>query len=468
MSGRENVYDGAGSYLVISTRKFLALKVGLILAALWLCMWNLGLLAILIILFVLWRWYRTFRAVKVAVWLFVFLSLGWVVYKSTALPPKGPQGELISPGENVWTSEIMANGVSIVNLNRTNGVYHRDGHPKTIGCAQATFTVNRLSDVKLGQPVFLQQGVFKTPREFKAWVRFSGGSPQIQGDWKPDARGIAIKLLGVEGDKIVPGLEKLRTQDFLMINNPTFFIDSVANYLALTRLQVKSYRENNALLTFRYFFQSPGGSIWRPQAWRLRELREAVALLGWPPRNVLAERFYSISAYSIGATNYVKYGVRPAPCSPGQGTPSSMVSSLSGDALRRELQASLKQNRACFDFMIQPQNPDSNMPVEDLTIEWTEKESPFIPVAKLEIQKQDIEPHYKSGFCENLSYTPWHTLPEHRPVGGLNRVRRFVYESISNYRHCMNSAMIGEPPDDGTAVLPGKPCDATQPVSMTR
>jgi hypothetical protein len=344
-------------------------------------------------------------------------------------------------------------------------VYHRDGHPKTIGCAQAVFTVNNLSDLKLNQPVFLQQGVFKAPRQFKAWVRFSGGSPQIQSDWKPDARGVAIKLLGVEGGKLLPGMEKLSTQDFLMINNATFFIDNVADYLALTRLQVKGYQQNSALVAFRYFFQDPGGSLWNPSAWRLRELREAAALLSWPPTNVLADRFYSISAYTLGATNYVKYGLRPAPCNSGQGTPSSWLWSFSGDALRQELQSNLKQSRACFDFMIQPQNPDANMPVEDLTIEWKEKDSAFIPVARLEIPKQDIEPHDKSGFCENLSFTPWHSLPEHRPVGGLNRLRRFVYESISDYRHCMNNTVLGEPPDDGTAVLPGKPCNATQPVA---
>jgi hypothetical protein len=84
----------------------------------------------------------------------------------------------------------------------------------------------------------------------------------------------------------------------------------------------------------------------------------------------------------------------------------------------------------------------------------------------LEIPKQEIEPYMKSGFCENLSFTPWHALPEHRPVGGLNRVRQYVYQSISSYRHCKNATVQAEPPDDGSAVLPGMPCDPNQPVNQ--
>ena len=41
-------------------------------------------------------------------------------------------------------------------------------------------------------------------------------------------------------------------------------------------------------------------------------------------------------------------------------------------------------------------------------------------------------------FCEDLSNTPWHSLPEHRPIGGINRVRKVVYEVLSKKRHELN------------------------------
>ena len=30
---------------------------------------------------------------------------------------------------------------------------------------------------------------------------------------------------------------------------------------------------------------------------------------------------------------------------------------------------------------------------------------------------------------------PWNTLPEHRPLGGINRARKLVYEDSSALRH---------------------------------
>jgi hypothetical protein len=35
----------------------------------------------------------------------------------------------------------------------------------------------------------------------------------------------------------------------------------------------------------------------------------------------------------------------------------------------------------------------------------------------------------------HLSFTPWHALPEHKPLGSINRLRKVVYERISNTRH---------------------------------
>jgi hypothetical protein len=53
-------------------------------------------------------------------------------------------------------------------------------------------------------------------------------------------------------------------------------------------------------------------------------------------------------------------------------------------------------------------------------------------------------------FCENLSYTPWHALPEHEPLGSINRARRAIYTAISKARHEINGARRAEPtPADG-------------------
>lgn len=43
-------------------------------------------------------------------------------------------------------------------------------------------------------------------------------------------------------------------------------------------------------------------------------------------------------------------------------------------------------------------------------------------------------------FGDNLSYNPWRTLAEHRPLGGINRCRKAVDEVLSKSRHQRNEA----------------------------
>ncbi len=51
--------------------------------------------------------------------------------------------------------------------------------------------------------------------------------------------------------------------------------------------------------------------------------------------------------------------------------------------------------------------------------------------------------------CDSLSFQPWHALPEHRPLGGLNRTRKIVYEIIAKSRRQQNGELAsqGEPSD---------------------
>jgi len=76
---------------------------------------------------------------------------------------------------------------------------------------------------------------------------------------------------------------------------------------------------------------------------------------------------------------------------------------------------------------------------------WDEAVSPFQRVAIIRIPKQDISAKSWVDFAENLSFTPWHSLPEHRPLGSNNRARRAIYEAISEFRHEMNGVPREEP-----------------------
>ena len=90
---------------------------------------------------------------------------------------------------------------------------------------------------------------------------------------------------------------------------------------------------------------------------------------------------------------------------------------------------------ACFEFEVQVRTNPITMPIEDPTIEWDEHDAPFVQVARVTIPIQRPE---QGEACEILSYTPWHSLPEHRPLGGISRVRLDVYREVSKLRHELN------------------------------
>jgi hypothetical protein len=108
--------------------------------------------------------------------------------------------------------------------------------------------------------------------------------------------------------------------------------------------------------------------------------------------------------------------------------------------LPEALTAELATGDGCFDLLVQLQVPGKNMPVEDATVLWSESDSAPLKVGRITIPRQEFDSPEQDAFCENLSFTPWHALPAHEPVGVMNRIRRALYQEISRYRHAKNAA----------------------------
>ncbi len=143
-----------------------------------------------------------------------------------------------------------------------------------------------------------------------------------------------------------------------------------------------------------------------------------MATLKKAPDSLLRERYYSLSAYALGPDRFVKYSARPC----GRALPTDQA--LNGpDFLRQRLSKEIANGDACFEFLVQKQVDGVNMPVENATVEWPESKSPFVKVATLKIPRQNANTAERNRYCENLSFNPWHALPEHRPAGVMNRVR---------------------------------------------
>jgi hypothetical protein len=301
----------------------------------------------------------------------------------------------------------------------------RDAHPKAHGCVRAEFRVE--ADL----PAHLTRGVFAPGATYPAWIRFSNGDGDAnRADLLGDARGMAIKLMGIPGEKLLATERDATTQDFILISNPRFFADDPGSYVRLIERATSTNRLVQAT--------APLALGWKG-LWIAREM--TAKQISSP----LETRYWSTVPFSLGAGAdrvAVKYSARP--CAPGS---SSIPDDPSPDYLREAMVRALAVGDACFEFLVQPRAGDW-MSVEDPRIEWTEGEAPFTKVATLTIPRQVFSTTAQDSFCEDLSFTPWHSLPEHRPLGGMNRVRRVVYEAISELRHELNGAARAEPSGD--------------------
>ena len=106
-------------------------------------------------------------------------------------------GEYPVPGEDEYTRKIAESFKRDIEKAYKPGTMRRDAHPKTVGCVKAEFKVEP------NLPEELRVGVFKEPRTYPAYIRFSNSSTTIQADIRRDARGMAIKLLEVGGEKLL-------------------------------------------------------------------------------------------------------------------------------------------------------------------------------------------------------------------------------------------------------------------------
>ena len=365
----------------------------------------------------------------------------WLIAAALAVSACGedpqPVAEQVDPGEMYYVPSIIASARKLVDdVQKESGpTYRRDAHAKAHGCLVARFAVR--DDL----PEELRTGVFVPGREYRAWIRFSNGNAELRPDHTKDARGMAIKLMGVGGEKLLPsppGGPPLETQDFLMINHPVFFNRNVEEYEGFIRYQADGSQ-------FGYFLSDAN-----PADWQIRELIIGGQVLG-RISSPLYTQYHSMTAYAMGVDT--SSGESPPPYrramkySAKSCTPKKRVSVDTGDPdyLRKALAEHLASDDACFEFLAQLQDPSKNMPIEDPTVEWKTSDSPFRKLATITIPKQTFDTQARNEFCEDLSFTPWHGHVDHRPLGGLNRIRKAVYEEITVYRHARNDKPFTEP-----------------------
>ena len=98
--------------------------------------------------------------------------------------------------------------------------------------------------------------------------------------------------------------------------------------------------------------------------------------------------------------------------------------------------------------MVQAQTDSHRMPIEDATIKWPESLSPYVTVARLRLPAQRFDSDEQMSFADVLRFNPWHSRPEHRPLGNSNRARGTLYSELAKLRQSMNQVEHVEPTGD--------------------
>lgn len=302
----------------------------------------------------------------------------------------------------------------------------RGQHPKQHGCVYAEFTVEG------NLPESIKVGLFKEVKTFPAWIRFSNA--RKQDDSTPGAHGMAIKLMDIEGEKVLEEEGDAKTQDFILFDHPVFFIRNVKDYVLFNKELEKALAKSpDKPLPLGFVFPD-----FNPFNWHVPELLILKTIRSKKIGSPLEAQYWSATPYKLGSLA-VKYFVKPS------GKTSSRVPLQARDYLREAMIAHLTEQKkdAYFDFYVQVQTDPEKMPVDDPTVEW--KNPKQYKVATIRIPAQRFNSTEQMKFGENLSFTPWHALVEHKPLGGINRARKQVYLETSKLRHQKNEVRIKEP-----------------------
>lgn len=314
--------------------------------------------------------------------------------------------------------------------------YHhgiRQAHAKSHGILKGELTV--YADL----PDHLRQGLFKTPRSYPIIVRLSTAFGALRSDRVRAGRGMAIKVIGVEGAKALSESDQSDNQDFLMVNIPTYFAN-VSVYLKLQGifewvpifpdivLRVFMFGARCAKKFLGLIGVDPPGLI---------------KLFADPGHNILGETFHSMAAIRFG--DYVAK-VSAAPLSQSVRELTGAPIAPEDNALRNFVVMFFRGNSAEYELRAQLCTDITRMPVEDASVEWPEELSPHQPIARITLPPQEAYSPERSAYADDiLSFSPWRCLAVHRPLGSIMRLRKKAYQTSNVFRHEKNEQPIEEP-----------------------
>ncbi len=263
-------------------------------------------------------------------------------------------------------------------------------------------------------PAEARQAMFATPQSYRAVVRFSNGAARHQSDRKMDVRGIAVKVFGVAGKKLIPGMEDAKTQDFLAIRTSSVPMRDADEFMTLVRAAATP-----ALLPFKLI-----GGLGFSRGLGL--MKAAITGLKAPATALAATTWYSALPIKYGPYA-VQYAFVPH-------DPPAPFRIREATHLGDDLAARLRDKPVVYDLKIRFYESPTTTPIEDASVEW---KTELVTIARLTLPVQDpSSPRGRkvAALVEQLAFDPWHALEDLRPLGNIMRARNHAYRVSTQAR----------------------------------
>lgn len=292
-----------------------------------------------------------------------------------------------------------------------------------------------------GLPFDFAQGLFAEPRCYPVVLRFSTQPGDILDDNVSSTRGLAIKVIGVEGERL-PGSEQDVTQDFVMQDAPVFQSPDARSFLRSFKLLAATAETGQE---WKKAFSTVMRGV-ESLVERAGGLSPTLRSLGGHPlTHMLAETFYTQAP--------LLYGPYMAKLSavPVSGSLQRLIGrqlDLKGkpNGLREAVVEFFRTRGGVWELRAQLCTDPARMPIEDASVRWPEDLSPYVPVARITVPPQEAWSETRSrAIDDGLSFSPWHGLAAHRPLGSIMRARKVVYEESARFRAEHNRRAIREP-----------------------
>ena len=287
----------------------------------------------------------------------------------------------------------------------------------------------------------LAQGLFAKPGRHPVVMRFSTIPGDLLDDSVSTSRGLAIKVIGVEGERL-PGSEGEVTQDFVLVNGPAFNSPNVKVFA--TNMKLLAAATDKAQWAKKAFSAVARGLEAGLEAVG-GESPTLVTLGGQAETHVLGETYYSQSPFLWGEY-VVKISVTPV---------SDALRALTGKhvdvngkphGLREAVIAHFREHGGEWDIRVQLCTDAHEMPIENPHKTWDEDKSPYLPVGRITVAPQTGWSEARSKAVDDgMAFTVWRGLAAHRPLGSVNRARKRAYEMSAAFRAEHNGVPVVDP-----------------------